>query len=197
MNFQIFKPMAAIAMFSATLPVFAQDADQSTDPNVFDLGQEVGATDVQPGQQYIRETFGDWGLRCVRVEEGPEPCQLYQLLLNEEDRPLVEVLIVPLPDAGQAVAGATVVVPLETLLTQPLRLSIDGSNAREYAYDFCTAAGCVARFGMTQEQINQFKAGASGTLRLVPAAAPNDEVVLSLSLSGFTAGFDATTVPAQ
>ena len=161
------------------------------------MGEPVEAEGPQPGQQYIRDTFGDWALRCLRVEDGPEPCQLYQLLLNEEGNPLVEVLIIPLPAGGEAVAGATIVVPLETQLTEQLVLTIDGSDARRYPFDFCTQAGCVARFGMSQGQIDQFKRGASGTLTIVPAAAPDQRVVLTMSLTGFTAGFEATTVPRE
>ncbi len=192
MTITSFKTLTiAAAMLSATAGL-AQETTTAPDTTT-DLGEPVQTDAPQPGQQYIRETYGDWGLRCLRVEEGPEPCQLYQLLLNEEGSPLVEVLIIPLPAGGEAVAGATVVVPLETQLTEQLILTIDESDARRYPFDFCTQAGCVARFGMSQGQIDQFKRGASGTLRIVPAAAPDQEVVLSMSLTGFTAGFDATT----
>ena len=112
-----------------------------------DLGTPVDDA-PQPGEPYVREVFGDWALRCVRVADGPEPCQLYQLLLDQDENPIAEVSIVPLPPGGQAVAGAVIVVPLETLLTEQLTLSIDGSQARRYPYDFCNRAGCIARFGM-------------------------------------------------
>jgi invasion protein IalB len=48
----------------------------------------------------------------------------------------------------------------------------------------------VARLGFTAEEVEQFKRGVAATLRLVPAAAPNEEVLLELSLSGFTAGYE-------
>jgi invasion protein IalB len=50
----------------------------------------------------------------------------------------------------------------------------------------------VARLGFTQAEIDEFKRGASATVRLVPAASPGEEVVLPLSLTGFTAGFTST-----
>jgi len=196
MTFASFRNLTVAAALALAAPAIAQETT-TTEDTTTDMGEPVVADGPQPGQQYIRETFGDWALRCLRVEEGPEPCQLYQLLLNEEDSPLVEVLIIPLPSGGEAVAGATVVVPLETQLTEQLVLTIDGSDARRYPFDFCTQAGCVARFGMSQGQIDQFKAGASGTLTIVPAAAPDQEVVLTMSLSGFTAGFEATTTPPE
>ncbi len=191
MTLSSLKTLTTAALLALATQGMAQETAETDD--TLDLG-EVISDEPQPGQQYIRETFGDWGLRCLRVEEGPEPCQLYQLLLNEEGNPLVEVLIIPLPEGGEAVAGATVVVPLETQLTAQLTLSIDGADARRYPFDFCTAAGCVARFGMTQGQIDQFKRGAAGTLSIVPAVAPDQRVTLEMSLTGFTAGFNATTV---
>jgi len=49
----------------------------------------------------------------------------------------------------------------------------------------------VARIGFTQAEINGFKRGNVATLTIVPLAAPDEKVDLKVSLSGFTAGFDA------
>lgn len=154
------------------------------------LGEPAGPA---IGQPYVEAEYGDWARRCVRTADGNDPCNLYQLLVNDEGVAVAEFNIFQLANGGRAVAGATVVVPLETLLTEQLTLAVDGANGRRYAFNFCNAAGCVARFGLTQEEVDSFKRGAAATLRIVPAAAQNQEVVLDLSLSGFTAGFDATT----
>ena len=98
--------------------------------------------------------------------------------------------IFPLSGSGRAAAGATIVAPLETLLTQQLTLSVDGGAARRYPFTFCNTAGCVARVGFTAEEVAQFKRGNTGTIIMVPAAAPEEQVELTVSLSGFTAGFD-------
>ena len=102
----------------------------------------------------------------------------------------------PLPEGQEAVAGATIVAPLETLLTANLTLSVDGTAARRYPFTFCNRAGCVARVGFTAEEVAQFKRGNSAQLSIVPAAAPDQTVDLAISLSGFTAGFDSTAAPA-
>jgi invasion protein IalB len=159
-----------------------------------DLGEPVGTAGPRIGQPYIREQFTDWGLRCVRTpEDQPEPCDLYQLLRDDEGNEVAEISIVPLPDSGEAVAGATIVAPLETLLTEQIVLSVDGSEARRYPFRFCNPAGCVAQIGLTAGQVDQFRRGAMGQVRLVPAAAPDQEVLLDVSLSGFTAGFAAAS----
>ncbi|MFG5382444.1 invasion associated locus B family protein [Yoonia sp. R2-816] len=143
------------------------------------------------GEPYVLQEFGDWEMRCVKAPEGQnDPCNLYQLLLDNDGNQVAEVNLFRLPDGSRAAAGATIVVPLETLLTQQLTLSVDGGEARRYPFTFCNAAGCVSRLGFTQAEVDQFKRGSNATLRLVPAAAPDQEVLLTMSLTGFTAGFE-------
>ncbi|MEM6499736.1 MAG: invasion associated locus B family protein, partial [Pseudomonadota bacterium] len=145
----------------------------------------------QPGQQYLSEVFTDWAVRCLKTETGEDPCQIYQLLNDETGQAVAEIAIVSLPSGGQAAAGATIVVPLETLLTEQLTLRVDGGTARRFPYNFCNQGGCVSRIGLTEEDVNLFRRGNTATLRMVPAAAPDQEVVLTMSLSGFTAAFAA------
>lgn len=161
-------------------------ADPAADP-------ATGApAEPQPGEPYIREEFGDWGLRCLRAEEGPDPCQLYQLLNDGEGNPVAEISMFPLPEGSQAIAGATIVTPLETLLTENLTLSVDGGAERIYPFTFCNAAGCIARVGFTTDEVAEFRRGNEATLSIVPAAAPDQTVTLTISLAGFTAGIEAT-----
>jgi invasion protein IalB len=96
-----------------------------------------------------------------------------------------------LPPGGKAAAGATVVVPLETLLTESLTIQIDTAEPKLYPFTFCTQVGCVARVGFTAEEVEQFKKGANAKVTVVPAAAPDTAVTLDISLKGFTAGFEA------
>ena len=149
----------------------------------------TGAPEV--GQTYVAETFTDWQLRCVRAPEGEDPCQLYQLLLDSDDNAVAEISLFGLEGGGQAVAGATVITPLETLLTEELTISVDGSRAKRYPFTWCSAIGCFARIGFTAEEIAQFRRGRVAQLTIVPVAAPDQQVVLDMSLAGFTAGFAA------
>lgn len=192
-----------LALLLAT-PVIAQDTaaeetpTEAPDPAAdLSLGTpleqagEPTVADLAPGQPYIRGESGDWLYRCLKSPEGEvDPCQLYQLLKDDEGNDVAEISMFPLPDSERAAAGATIVAPLETLLTQQITLSVDGSEPRRYPFTFCNTAGCVARVGFTDEEVAQFKRGSSATLRMVPAAAPDQEVVLTVSLSGFTAGYD-------
>ncbi|MGL5010880.1 MAG: invasion associated locus B family protein [Paracoccaceae bacterium] len=145
-----------------------------------------------PGSQFVEETFGTaWEQRCIRTEDGSNPCQLYQLLKDADGNSVAEISIFDLPEGGEAAAGATIVAPLETLLTEDIRLKVDESAAKIYPFTWCSTIGCIARVGFTAEEVAQFKRGAKATLTIVPVVAPDQKVDLNLDLSGFTAGYDA------
>lgn len=197
--FVVLRRFLLVLLLGAHVPAFAQDAgdaategEESTtvDGNSTNgLSMGVAATEIQIGQTYVADVHGDWEVRCVKTEGGKDPCQLYQLLQDGQGNSVAEINLFNLPDEGPAVAGATVITPLETLLTEPLRLVIDGGQARLYPYRFCTRVGCFARLGFTAEEIEAFKKGVSGTVSIVAAAAPDQMVDLNMSLIGFTAGW--------
>ncbi|WP_342071133.1 invasion associated locus B family protein [Yoonia algicola] len=191
----ILKSALLAALLSHAGVAMAQDTAEQTETTAEDdlaLGEPLGP---QVGEPYEREVFGDWSLRCIKAEEGDDPCNLYQLLSNEDGVAVSEFNLFPLAEGQRVAAGATVVVPLETLLTQQLTIAVDGANARRYPFTFCNRAGCVARIGFTQAEVDEFKRGSTATVRLVPAQVPDAEVVLDVSLTGFTAGFNALSQP--
>lgn len=155
------------------------------------MGTEVPAASDGPGSVYLAATHGDWELRCVKAADGSDPCQLYQLLKDDKGNNVAEISMVALEDASEAVAGATIIVPLETLLTEALMLKIDTGKAKVYPFTWCAKEGCIARVGFTAADIDSFKKGNVATLTIVPALAPDQKVNLNLSLKGFTAGYDA------
>lgn len=154
----------------------------------FATGTEVGE---EAPAVYIKEKFGDWSLRCFRNDDGDDPCQLYQLLREEGGNPVAEFSIFRIEGQAPAVAGATAIVPLITLLTEELKISVDGGTVKSYPYRVCTEAGCVAQIGLTEQDIAVFKKGAKAQMVLVPAQAPDQKVTINISLSGFTAGYEA------
>lgn len=194
---------AAILALAVAQPSLAQEAteDSSADQpeSVFNMGEEVDEngdpiapepSEPQVGEQYLRDVYSDWAMRCLKVESGEDPCQMYQLLNDADNNAVAEIAIVALADSGQAVAGATIVVPLETLLTEQLTLRVDGGQARRFPFNFCNGGGCVTRLGLTEEDIALFRRGAEATLTMVPAAAPDQTVTVTMSLNGFTAAFE-------
>ncbi len=195
-----------LAAQEETTPETPAEEDGTTPGGDLDMGTPVdgqGNAEPQPGDVYEREVSGDWTIRCVVQEEGPEPCQMYQLLRDAEGNPVAEIGMFPLDGEGPAVAGANIVAPLETFLPNQLTLSVDGGTPRRYPFTFCSArpfspflsSGCVARVGFDQGAVDLFRRGAAATLTMSPALAPDETVEVTISLIGFTAAFDAQTVP--
>ncbi|WP_176249114.1 invasion associated locus B family protein [Sulfitobacter sp. HGT1] len=168
----------------------------STIESQLSMGDETEAnTDV--GKPYTKEVIGSWEMRCIKTEQETDPCQMYQLMDDGQGVPVAEFSLFRLPDGGKATAGATVVVPLETALTSQLSISVDGGKARRYPYAFCNPVGCYVRMGLTADDIAAFKRGKEAVITIVPALAPDQTVELALSLDGFTASFDKSSVIEQ
>ncbi|MBD3787807.1 MAG: invasion associated locus B family protein, partial [Sphingomonadales bacterium] len=144
-----------------------------------------------PGTTYIAETHGDWSIQCARTVEGTDPCQMYQLLKDANGTSVADISIFPLPAGGKAVAGATIMTPLETLLTQNLALKIDAQEPKVYPYSFCAPMGCISRVGLTPGELDSFRKGNKVMMQIVPVATPDKPVQLTISLKGFTAAYDA------
>jgi invasion protein IalB len=53
--------------------------------------------------------------------------------------------------------------------------------------------GCHARIGLTQGDVDAFKAGSAASVTINPLVAPETDVAIPVSLSGFTAAFKALT----
>lgn len=192
-----------LALCGTTLSATAILAQESTtEAPAADAPAEAPAADANTlsmgtppadgiGSTYSKAAFELWEQRCVKTADGNDPCQLYQLLKDAQGTSVAEINMFSLPEGGQAAAGATVIVPLETLLTAGLRFGIDTAEAKVYPFTFCAQIGCVARIGFTAEELAAFKKGAKGVLTIVPAVAPKNTVTVEVSLKGFTAGYDA------
>jgi invasion protein IalB len=181
--------------------VLAQDSTTAEDTqapaataDVSDLDTGEPVAEANPdNNSYIKTTHGDWAIQCLRVQEGPEPCQMYQLLRDQNGGSVAEVSIFRVPNGGQVSAGGTFIVPLETLLTQKLNIRVDSGQAKRYDFSFCTQIGCYARVGFTDEDVAAFRRGNVANVTIVPALAPDQLVTVAMSLSGFTAAFEEIT----
>ena len=170
--------------------VIQGDAPAATSDGL-SLGKPATADGI--GSTYTQETFVDWQLRCVRTADGNDPCQLYQLLKDNSGNAVAEISLFVLPEGQQAVAGATIVTPLETLLTEDITLKVDAGAAKRYPFTWCSAIGCIARVGFTAPDVAALKAGSKATITIVPVAAPDQKVELNVSLNGFTLGYEAVS----
>ena len=180
-----------MAQTTEEAPKDGEAAEGAADPGLA-MGQEVGAADGV-GSSYTAASFEAWEQKCIRTESGIDPCQLYLLLKDKEGNAVAEFSMFNLPKGSQgpAVAGANFIAPLETLLTAGMTLQVDTHKSKVYPFTTCTGQGCVARIGLTAEDVEMLKKGANATITIVPFVAADQKVELVMSLKGFTAGLEA------
>ena len=166
---------------------------------IFAIAATLGATGTAlaqatavPATDVITKSVHEaWTVRCRGGVKGAVPCQLFQALNDAQGNAVVEINIFNLPAGQKAAAGVIVVAPLETLLTQELALRVDATKGKRYPFAWCTAVGCVSRIGITADELNDFRQGSEATVTIYSVAAPRQPLTLTISLKGFTAGFNA------
>ncbi|PHO03914.1 invasion-associated locus B family protein [Rhodobacteraceae bacterium 4F10] len=192
--------LATLAFLATSVPALSQGVGSLSDGSLA-MGETVNnnapAQSSGPTDDVTNDTYGDWSLQCAKTGPEPRPCRMYQLLKDASGTPVAEVTAYRLPDGSPAAAGATFVVPLETLLTSQLTVTIDGTTTKRYPFAFCNTIGCFARIGLTAEEVEAYKAGTNVALTIFPARSPNQPVNVSMSLRGFTAAYDKSTAVAN
>ncbi len=167
----------------------AEDAGEAAAPATPSAAGDPAGPEVL---EVVRDTFGDWQVRCA--PDGDE-CFMYQLAMDDENNPVAEFSLLRLPAGSEAVAGVTVVTPLGTLLPPGLGIQVDTNEMRQYPFAWCSQVGCFSRFGLDEPAISTMKRGRAGRMTLLAVGAPDEPVVLDLSLTGFTAAYDSLSVP--
>lgn len=195
-------PAPAAAPEAPAAAPAAADAPAATPatPDAPADGQAAAPGDAEPkvGQYYVKTTNQAWTTRCLKAEQGNDPCELYQLLKDGEGNAVAEMTLIPLKNSKDVAAGATLVAPLETDLIQGLGFAVGSGETRAYPFTFCAPVGCVSRLGFTQPELDALKRGNEATLTLLPFGGDRENPVrLTLSLSGFTAAFDALSAYAD
>ena len=184
-------------MFRKLVLVLAVTASTAGAQSVDDLslGQTI-STEPQPGQTYVKDVHGDWEVRCTKAPEGQsDRCTLYQLLRQADGNPISEISLFSLPPGQQAVAGATIITPLESLLQKGLQMRVDDGETKIYPFSFCNRVGCHARVGLTAIELAGLERGSEAFLIISALAKPEQPIEISVSLSGFTAAYDSLLGP--
>jgi invasion protein IalB len=193
------KLIPAIIAFLVVSPVtFAQETatveeTETSNSTEFKTAEElVQASKPAIGEGYLREKYGEWELRCIKAEVmKDEECRVFNFLVDQDGNTIAQLDMQFLSTGGKAVAGVDIATPLGSLLTAQVVLKIDAGKAKRYPYTWCDQQGCYARFGMTQEEIEAMKRGAKANVIISSVAAPDQPLSMDLSLSGFTAVWNA------
>ncbi len=156
-------------------------------------------SEVEAGETFVAEIYRDWQIRCIRAEtdEAPDRCEMFQLLEEENGNPVAEFRVgAELFSPDEAVASATILTPLDTLLSPGLQMQIDDAEAVVLPYAFCRPIGCFVQISLTEENVALFQNGADALVVLF--ALTRDEfgqiggipVPTQASLRGFTAAYE-------
>ena len=101
-------------------------------------------SEPQQTEPYIKERFENWTLKCIKPVNSIERCEANQIIFNQKQQPVAEISIYKLPQNQVAAAAATIIVPLETALSDGLIMKIDGFEAKKYHFKFCNSLGCYS-----------------------------------------------------
>jgi invasion protein IalB len=140
-------------------------------------------------QGVVKNTFGDWQLRCETPAGAKnEQCAIVQSVAAE-DRPNVTLLVIVLRTADGKSRLLRVVAPLGVLLPAGLGLKIDGADIGRAGFVRCLTTGCVAEVVLEDNLIEQLKKGQSATF--IVFQTPEEGIGIPVSLKGFGPGFDS------
>jgi invasion protein IalB len=153
------------------------------------LGAALLLTGPALAQGTVKNTFGDWQLRCeTPAGAQTEQCAIVQNVAAE-DRPNISLVIIVLKTADQKSRLLRVVAPLGVLLPAGLGLKIDQTDIGRAGFVRCLTTGCVAEVVMEDNLVNQLKGGQTATF--IVFQTPEEGVGIPVSLSGFGPGFEA------
>jgi|TARA_B100001939_G_scaffold342022_1_gene352482 invasion protein IalB len=171
-----------------TLTVYAEEADNlSIDDSMAGEPQEL--------QPYIKETNKDWNLKCIAPKNSIERCEANQIIVNDKKQPVAEISIFKLSDNQVAEAAATIIVPLETILSEGLILAIEDLEPKKYQFKFCNRLGCYSQIGLIKEEVEALKNNERASIYLKHISSGDQQVIIPISLDGFMKTFSRVMKP--
>ena len=151
--------------------------------------------ETQQTEPYIKERIKDWNLKCIEPIGSIERCEANQIIFNQKQQPVAEISIFKLPKGQIAAAAATIIVPLETALNEGLVLEMQDLEPKKYQFKFCNSIGCYSQIGLTIEELEALKSKGKASIFLKHLSSGDQQIVIPISLSGFTTTFSKATQP--
>jgi len=144
---------------------------------------------VPASAQQSQTPYGDWNMRCETPPgaQGPQ-CALMQYVVAES-RPNVGLSVIMLKTADGKAKLLRIITPLGVLLPSGLGLKIDDEDIGRAGFVRCIAEGCLAEVILEDELLNKLRRGQQATF--IVFVSPEDGIGIPISLSGFSAGYDA------
>ena len=152
-------------------------------------------SEPQKTEPYIKERFENWSLKCIKTVNSIERCEANQIIFNQKQQPVAEISIIKLPKGQIAAAAATIIVPLETILSEGLVLAIQELEPKKYQFKFCNSLGCYSQIGLTDDEVEALKRKEKASIFLKHISSGDQQIVIPMSLDGFTKTFSNVTQP--
>ena len=149
----------------------------------------------QKTEPYIKERFENWSLKCIKPVNSIERCEANQIIFNQKQQPVAEISIIKLPKGQVAAAAATIIVPLETILSEGLVLAIQELEPKKYQFKFCNSLGCYSQIGLTDDEVEALKRKEKASIFLKHISSGDQQIVIPMSLDGFTKTFSSVIQP--
>lgn len=154
------------------------------------LTAPVQAQENRP-KDVLKEKHGDWEIRCI---EGTDTCAMSQVGSTSDGKRAILVTIQRLTGAktkdGKPIPAAmTSQTPLGILIPYGLRIKIDGDQVIPLPLSRCIPAGCISQAPMLAEAVTKMKKGSKAVFGYFL----QQEILVNISLSGFTKAFDSLT----
>jgi invasion protein IalB len=139
----------------------------------------------------LKEKIGDWEIRCI---EGTNTCAMSQVGTTDDGKRAILVTLQRITgaktkDGKDIPAAMTVQTPLGILIPYGLRIKIDGDKVIPLPLARCIPAGCVSQAPMLDEAVDKMKKGTKAVFGYFL----QQEILVNVSLSGFTKAFDSLT----
>lgn len=152
-------------------------------------------SEPQKTEPYIKERFENWSLKCIKTVNSIERCEANQIIFNQKQQPVAEISIIKLPKGQVAAAAATIIVPLETILSEGLVLAIQELEPKKYQFKFCNSLGCYSQIGLTDDEVEALKRKEKASIFLKHISSGDQQIVIPMSLDGFTKTFSNVIQP--
>ena len=152
-------------------------------------------SEPQKTEPYIKEKFENWTLKCIKPVNSVERCEANQIIFNQKKQPVAEISIIKLPKGQVAAAAATIIVPLETILSEGLVLAIQELEPKKYQFKFCNSLGCYSQIGLTDSEVDALKRKEKASIFLKHISSGDQQIVIPMSLDGFTETFSNVIQP--
>jgi len=159
------------------------------------------STPVSPLPQSTTASFGDWVVRCRRIDQAPgnaTSCEVAQTLQVQGQGPVAEIALGQPPGKDSTTKErmrVVVLLPNNVTFSGPVLMSVDEKDKPvELTFRRCLPSGCFADADPADDVLLRWR-GQDGRGRLAFKDGGNRDIVLPFSFRGLAQALDAMSKP--